>query len=388
MWVKDASDGSLIGIIGVHVDDFLLGGDNQHPEWQAALETFKHAFEWSPWEEPPFVHCGVSITQLPDFSFEMCQADYCLELKQIDVDDKSPEITPGEMTQARALLGAIQWRVQQTAPHHGAKLSWLQSPFPRGGKDVLVAINKLCREVYNHRYASVGVQNLQPDSLKEIVFIGWSDAAVGNRPDMTSTAKHIIGMTNAQMLQGVRSPVNLVSWKSGKLQRIARSSLSAEIQALSEAEQELMTCRLQWSEMLGNIPNLRRPWEIAAMIPGALVIDAKSVYDAVGKGETASALYSMKEKYAALELMAVVEALTATNTPLLWVSSEAQLADGMTKAQAQDSIRSFLQNRQLWTVKYEPMFVAAKKKRKLQGHECTALPDAATSTFEDSFWGM
>ena len=33
--------------------------------------------------------------------------------------------------------------------------------------------------------------------------------------------------------------VNPVSWKSGKLHRVARSSLSAESQALADTEQEL-----------------------------------------------------------------------------------------------------------------------------------------------------
>ena len=104
---------------------------------------------------------------------------------------------------------------------------------------------------------------------------------------------------------------------------------------------------------------------------------AKSVYDAAKKGETASALFSVKEKYAALEPMAVTEAIFLRNTTLL-------LADGMTKAQAQDCVRSFLCNRQLWTVKYDPDFVAAKKKRKQQQLDSTVRNHA----FEDSFWGM
>ena len=69
------------------------------------------------------------------------------------------------------------------------------------------------------------------------------------------------------------------------------------------------------------------------------MIDAESVYDAFWKGDTASAAYSMKEKYAALELMSVTESMWRQNTSLLWVSSEAQLADGLTKSQAQDALR-------------------------------------------------
>ena len=69
------------------------------------------------------------IDQLPDYSFSLSQAEYCLELKQIDLDSAQTEgISAAEMTQARALLGAIQWRVQQTAPQlssHGFNLLFL-----------------------------------------------------------------------------------------------------------------------------------------------------------------------------------------------------------------------------------------------------------------------
>lgn len=72
----------------------------------------------------------------------------------------------------------------------------------------------------------------------------------------------------------------------------------------------------------------------------------------------------MKEKHAALELMAVAENLRLQKTPLLWVSSDAQLADGLTKSNAQEVIKNFLMRGQLWNVKFDPQFVAAKKKRK------------------------
>ena len=163
---------------------------------------------------------------------------------------------------------------------------------------------------------AVSVQNLEPTSLHDLVMVAWADAAVRNRPDMSSTGGYIVGMANPNLLLGERSPVKVLAWRSGKLPRIARSSLSAAIQALSEGEQELMACRLQWAELLGHRPDLRAPWKAAALVPGALVVDAKSVYDAAQKGDTASALFSMKEKYAALELMAVTEAISLCNSVL------------------------------------------------------------------------
>ena len=374
------------GLIAMHVDDFVLAGEESNGVWTQAVEQFRKAFRWSPWEQPPFTHCGVEVHQLPDFSFKLGHSSYCEELKQIEIDKASSDITDGERSQARALLGAAQWRVQQTAPQHAAKLSMLQSLLPRGGKDVLTAINKLCREIYAQRHLSVATLHLGHDSPEELVFVCWTDAAVGNRPDMSSTGGYLVGLASPQLLSGQRGPVNPIAWRSGKLHRVARSSLSAEIQALAEGEQELMACRLQWAEMLGRAPDLRQPWQTVATVPAAAVVDAKSVWDAFQKGDTATSMFSMKEKYAALELMAVEESMTRTNTPLLWVSSEAQLADGLTKSQAQDLLRDFLQRGQLWNVKYDPNFLAAKKKRHLTKEP--QLPPESEDLDEASFVQM
>ena len=86
-----------------------------------------------------------------------------------------------------------------------------------------------------------------------------------------------------------------------KLKRVARSSLAAEVQAFSEGEQELMWCRLQWSEMLGNVVDLAQPQEAVKMVKGILVTDAKSLYDSVTKGDAATSGMGLSDKYSALE---------------------------------------------------------------------------------------
>ena len=148
-----------------------------------------------------------------------------------------------------------------------------------------------------------------------------------------------------------------------------------------------MILRTQWAELLGIPVDLRAPHSATKRIPAAMVVDAKSVYDAVQKGETASAAYraySMKEKYAALELMSVAENLRVQETPLLWVSSDAQLADGLTKAAAQDILKTFLMRNQTWNVKFDPQFVAAKKKPK-EDRMSQSLPETSSTTHE---WAM
>lgn len=147
----------------------------------------------------------------------------------------------------------------------------------------------------------------------------------------------------------------------------------------------------------------RMPEKVTSSIQSAVIIDAKSVYDAFYKGDVVSSAYSMKEKHAGLELLAVSENLRKQNTSLLWVSSEAQLADSLTKSAAQDMMRQFLQGGQLWVVKYDPGFVAAKRKHKLpapsEDVEPCCEPEPAESFVDflvrlshespgNDFWGM
>lgn len=137
IWIKqDARSGRTIGYFASHVDDFLVAGEWENPEWIKTVELFKQAFVWSPWEEQSFAHCGVALEQNADYSFTFNHSNYVEQINQITINDKVDHISPEEMTQARAVLGAIQWRAIQTGPQHSAKLSWLQSALPRGSKDI------------------------------------------------------------------------------------------------------------------------------------------------------------------------------------------------------------------------------------------------------------
>ena len=143
IWIKlDPKTGRTIGYIASHVDDFLVAGEWDNPIWVRTMEIFKQSFVWSPWEEQTYTHCGVALEQNADYSFTFNHSNYVEQINQISINTKAENITNEEMTQARAVLGAIQWRAIQSGPQHSAKLSWLQSALPRGSKDILHQINK------------------------------------------------------------------------------------------------------------------------------------------------------------------------------------------------------------------------------------------------------
>lgn len=169
----------------------------------------------------------------------------------------------------------MQWRVYQTAPQHAAKLGHFQSMLTKGDKSMLEGINKMVREVHAvHAQKELGlhVYQLNAERDSDLVLVAWSDAALANRPDLDSAGGYIIGFVHRSMVDGgISGQVNAMSWRSHKLKRVCCSSLAAEAQALSEAEQELMFLRLEWWEMLGHPVDLGNPEAAARNVPGILV---------------------------------------------------------------------------------------------------------------------
>ena len=69
-------------------------------------------------------------------------------------------------------------------------------------------------------------------------------------------------------LEQAESPISVISWHSGKLARVARSSNSAELQAAADAEGELSYIRLSLRELVGETIPLQRWQEAAATLLG------------------------------------------------------------------------------------------------------------------------
>ena len=93
------------------------------------------------------------------------------------------------------------------------------------------------------------------------------------------------------------------------------------------------------------------------------MVDAKGVYDAVARSE--SSALGMKDKYSAIEALALKQSLTDNRTVLRWCHSEANVADALTKGSlpALEIFREFC-HRGVWKLVYDPSFTAARKLKK------------------------
>ena len=369
LWRVIAEDGAVVGVLGIHVDDILMAGNEQEKKWVEFLHRLHGSYQWAPWETDQFTHCGLGLQQLYDDSVMISHEEYCSNISQIDARAKGDDepLREDELSQLRAVHGAIQWRVTQSAPHHAAKLSYLQSFLATKDHKAIELTNKLVREVHSSRHLSVGVHQLDFPA-EGLVMIGWADAAVANRPDGSSTGGHIFGLMRPPDVERGCGKVNIVGWKSGRLQRVARSSLAAETQALADLEQELMFARLTWTELIGERVSIEQTLPAIRKVPAVLITDARALFDALEKGSIASSGYSMKDKYTALEMQALSQHVQEQGSILQWVDSDHQLADGLTKLQKQDVLKKFL-TQGTWRLRMDGALLSAKKRRALQNVE-------------------
>ena len=165
-----------------------------------------------------------------------------------------------------------------------------------------------------------------------------------------------------------------IHWRSWRLDRVARSSLSAEIQAAADNEDDLWMMRLMWAELNGVICEKEFTEEAVKQTGGYLICDAKGMFDAVHNSETTA--LGLKEKRSGIELLGLRENMELNGVVLKWVNSDAMLANGMTKKSGAHQVSEYLRTGR-WKVVYDEAFTSAKKRKAVGKKPMDAMVGAA-----------
>ena len=209
------SQGCLKGIISGHVDDFLFGGPEEDPEWQALLGKIKTRFQWGDWEKDTegFTQCGVRVIKTSE-GYELSQPQFIEALREIPINtgrrkDRRAPTTEREKSQLRALLGSLSWLAQQTSPHISAPVSLLLSEVTQCTVETIVKTNVLTSQVKKRKDHSMLIHKFDPHEALSMYV--WVDAASSNRPDGGSTQGIFVGIGPASMTQGTVGKITPVA---------------------------------------------------------------------------------------------------------------------------------------------------------------------------------
>ena len=225
-------DGSprLHGVLGLHVDDGIGGGD---AVFQRKIAEVRNRYSFGAYNEKDFVFCGVKYHQWPDGTIELDQIDYVNKIDPVSIHRErrqNPEapLTLEETRLLRQACGSVQYAAVNTRPDLAAKVGELQSAVGRGTVGDLLTVNRVIYEAKSHPVCL----SILPIPVSEVTFCAFTDASFATNRSSASRQGTLIFATNGEMVQNKVSIVCPMAWSSRKIPRVVRSTLSAETVAL------------------------------------------------------------------------------------------------------------------------------------------------------------
>ena len=357
----DGNEPRLCGLLCLHVDDMLGGGDPNSATYQAAEQEIQKAFNFRSWQkDEDFEYCGSQMTRDEDGTWHVSHSEYFKKVLPIPVDKNRPPgqpLTDKEQTMLRGLLGSLQWPAVQTSPHIQASTPLLSGEMSNGTSSALLEANRLLRFCKTNSDVHLTFPPL--GQLEDLRISCMFDAALGVRHDGSSQGGYIVLLTHKDTFEGKECPYHVLDWRSFRLPRIARSSLAAEAQSAAQAVDSTEFVIRFWHMTLHPNATLKETLAIdRPSLAPIFVTDAKALYDsfhrhAINHGAT--------DKRTSLELRVIREQVEGIGGTLKWISSERQFGDGFTKMQARQLLADRIRH---GSIKYtwDPTYQAAKKK--------------------------
>ena len=235
--VSEDEPPALCGLLVLHVDDMLGCGNPNSETYAKAEESLKQAFNFRTWQkDEPFEYCGAHMSRDPDGTWHVSHEKYLKKVMPLNIEKgRQPHqpMSDKEQTALRGLLGSLQWPAVQSSPHIQASTSLLSGEMSTGLSSAMIETNKLLRFCKTNADVHLRFPPLGP--LEDLRLTCMFDAALGVRHDGGSQGGYIILLTNEKAFNGTECPYHVLDWRSFRLPRVCRSSLSAEVQSAAQA---------------------------------------------------------------------------------------------------------------------------------------------------------
>ena len=369
-YLRDGT-GVCKGVLVVHVDDLMVGGDKSDFTKQA-FERLHKRFPFGTWQEVAketsgVTYCGKEIKvveSLGERMIELSQNGFIdgrldkIEIKRERLKDSNRHATAEELTDYRSAVGSLQWLSTQSRPDIAFEVNQLQKRVKDLRVFDLLRANRVIKEVVDNRF-SIKFRNLGKTEL-----VAFHDASLFNSvgveineqeaDDILMTGKEkklvysqkgaVLGLVSqGDIDKGEPVKMNILDWRSTTNKRVIESSLAAETHAaiqahgLSRFVQALLAEATLGTEVVSYLDD--EDWQSIA--PLNMITDCKSIYDHVRKDGQ-----HLSEKGNVIQVM-LLRKMCSTRphtgkARLLWVPTRNQLADGLTKTGRGKHIRENL----------------------------------------------
>ena len=310
----------LVGIITVHVDDFLYGGTDQFHK--TIILPLQRIFEIGRMCSTPMIYLGLYIDQT-ESKIIVNQDQYIQSLEEVDIKDaKDSErlLKSAEHKEYRRICGRLNWISTQTRPDIAFDVAMISANVNAPTIKHLKLANKIIRKV---KSTSVEIAFCKLENPLHLLV--YCDASYANLPSGGSQGGQIVFLSDEN---GSLSPL---SWTSRKVRRVCRSTISAETMSMLDAVDMSIWIMHILKDITGNQSR-----------NAELKTDSKSLYDA------AHSTTAVEEKRLRVDIAAIREELRKRSVKVDWIPKSEQLADVLTKQGAnRDCLLAVLRNSHL-----------------------------------------
>ena len=358
------SQGRRTGMLGVHVDDVLLGG--QGADFEASITRLRAQFPFRKWKHGAGTFCGAELSQCSETkAIHVSQEEFAEKLEKPKLRNKeSPlmQVTPEEASSLKSVLGGALWLAKETRPDLAVQVSQGQQLLPSPTLGEARTVGNVVRRAKQYKSLS---WKILPIPFSDLRICLHTDAAFANAKKQGTQAGYLVGITTDEMQEGKPAPWSPCAWKSYRLKRIVGSTFAGESQVLTDGlgHAEWIACHL--AEAKHHDFSLSKRDQFLCDFKLQAIVDCKSIYDHL---QNYASPGSIGDKRVAIDLVIVRETLKRVGGLIRWVPTWLQLADAMTKEspEAMDLLRAALVSNKYHLSQESVMLDAAARQRQVR----------------------
>ena len=173
-------NGSLLGIMIIHVDDLLYAGTSCFEK--DVIEPLHSIFSRGSKQIGCFTYIGIHLKQLDDKSIVVDQARYTESLKKVEIDPhRSPAdpVSEKQRTSLRSAIGQLNWLAGVTRPDLAFDVCQLSTRVVNATGRELILVNKVIKRAKNEcvriRFPVL--------NLSQLRIVAFADASFNNLPN-------------------------------------------------------------------------------------------------------------------------------------------------------------------------------------------------------------
>eukprot|EP00971_Amphidinium_carterae_P121859 2413179-Amphidinium_carterae.4 len=349
------------GLLLILTDDVLTSGDEDHEAKMQVLKSRLRCGKYTSLKQKGGgIFNGRRLQQMEDSSFKCHMRDYILrKLPPVVLSgrmkkQKEQEVNEKERPERGFLRGMIMklmWIARECRPDIQGTASLLARSIHSAKVEDLIELSKAVQHLRETADLGLVYASVSQEDMRLVVA---ADASPSTAQELHAQAGTLVALAQKDLLEQGSGGVLPVMWRSGKIERVCNSSLSAEAYAMVGAvaaaewamqaylEMTLSAFRSDWarerlyaweSNQARDLQGLliARDGTSEELKSGVAITDAKSLYDAL-RGQAKG-----KEPRVALATVEIKQGMAMLGLAPRWVPHNHMLVDSLTKKWTQCS---------------------------------------------------